>query len=249
MEYYHDVSMMGLWVCDVWMCVICVVLCVCQVLGQQVSDDHVPDVCLIGEMGDVNELGRLLQLVLGCAVSCEHKQGELETAEQEKRCAFLFCNLSFTCWCLILVSRTHSADHDSRGICSTCGHDGHTGGKPHTITEHCNDVMSLLLWFTEEALERCLFVSQLLTKEHVEAGTPETYGDFDYQVCMEYRLLLCCCLFSVCSLLSLLSVSITQSRKYYFLSEETDDRDDSSQRRRELEQQVRERWKSYFSLL
>lgn len=47
----------------------------CQVLSQQVSDEHVPDVSLIGEMGDVTELGRLLQLVLGCAVSCDQKQG------------------------------------------------------------------------------------------------------------------------------------------------------------------------------
>ncbi|XP_043090959.1 protein Hook homolog 2 isoform X2 [Puntigrus tetrazona] len=54
MEYYHDV------------------------LGQQVSDQHVPDVCLIGEMGDVTELGRLLQLVLGCAVSCDQKQEHIQ---------------------------------------------------------------------------------------------------------------------------------------------------------------------------
>uniref|UniRef100_A0A8B9H8B1 Hook microtubule-tethering protein 2 n=1 Tax=Astyanax mexicanus TaxID=7994 RepID=A0A8B9H8B1_ASTMX len=53
MEYYHDV------------------------LGQQVADEHVPDISLIGEMGDVVELGRLVQLVLGCAVSCEKKQGKL----------------------------------------------------------------------------------------------------------------------------------------------------------------------------
>lgn len=46
-----------------------------QVLGQQVADEHVPDVALIGEMGDVTELGSLVQLVLGCAVSCEKKQG------------------------------------------------------------------------------------------------------------------------------------------------------------------------------
>ncbi|XP_056099434.1 protein Hook homolog 2-like isoform X2 [Rhinichthys klamathensis goyatoka] len=54
MEYYHDV------------------------LSQQVSEEHVPDVCLIGEMGDVTELGRLLQLVLGCAVSCDHKQEHIQ---------------------------------------------------------------------------------------------------------------------------------------------------------------------------
>lgn len=46
-------------------------------LGHQVSDEHLPDVNLIGEMGDVTELGKLVQLVLGCAVSCEKKQGKL----------------------------------------------------------------------------------------------------------------------------------------------------------------------------
>ncbi len=48
-----------------------------QVLGHQVSDEHLPDVNLIGEMGDVTELGKMVQLVLGCAVSCEKKQGKL----------------------------------------------------------------------------------------------------------------------------------------------------------------------------
>ncbi|KAK2864807.1 hypothetical protein Q7C36_003961 [Tachysurus vachellii] len=54
LEYYHDV------------------------LGQQVGDEHVPDVSLIGEMEDVTELGRLVQLVLGCAVSCEKKQEHIQ---------------------------------------------------------------------------------------------------------------------------------------------------------------------------
>ncbi|XP_060760536.1 protein Hook homolog 2-like [Neoarius graeffei] len=48
-----------------------------KVLGQQVVDEHVPDVSLIGEMGDATELGRLVQLVLGCTVSCEKKQSTL----------------------------------------------------------------------------------------------------------------------------------------------------------------------------
>ncbi len=47
------------------------------------SDQHVPDVCLVGEMGDVTELGRLLQLVLGCAVSCDQKQGTPEITNPE----------------------------------------------------------------------------------------------------------------------------------------------------------------------
>uniref|UniRef100_A0A7N8YIN0 Hook microtubule tethering protein 2 n=1 Tax=Mastacembelus armatus TaxID=205130 RepID=A0A7N8YIN0_9TELE len=49
-----------------------------QVLGHQVSDEHLPDVNLIGEMRDVTELGKLVQLVLGCAVSCEKKQEQIQ---------------------------------------------------------------------------------------------------------------------------------------------------------------------------
>lgn len=46
-----------------------------QVLGHPVSDQHLPDVSLIGEFSNPAELGKLLQLVLGCAISCEKKQG------------------------------------------------------------------------------------------------------------------------------------------------------------------------------
>lgn len=56
-----------------------------QVLSHQVSDDHMPDVNLIGEMGDVTELGKLVQLVLGCAVSCEKKQGKASTVRWGKK--------------------------------------------------------------------------------------------------------------------------------------------------------------------
>lgn len=54
-------------------------------LGHQVSDEHLPDVNLIGEMGDVTELGKLVQLVLGCAVSCEKKQGKLCAVKGKKK--------------------------------------------------------------------------------------------------------------------------------------------------------------------
>lgn len=56
-----------------------------QVLGHQVSDEHLPDVNLIGEMGDVTELGKLVQLVLGCAISCEKKQGTLTVCCKKER--------------------------------------------------------------------------------------------------------------------------------------------------------------------
>uniref|UniRef100_A0A3Q3MTC5 Hook microtubule-tethering protein 1 n=1 Tax=Mastacembelus armatus TaxID=205130 RepID=A0A3Q3MTC5_9TELE len=45
-----------------------------KVLGQEISDFPLPDVALVAEHSHPVELGRLLQLVLGCAVRCEHKQ-------------------------------------------------------------------------------------------------------------------------------------------------------------------------------
>lgn len=43
-------------------------------LGQETSHFRLPDVNKIGERGDPDELGRLLQLILGCAVNCDHKE-------------------------------------------------------------------------------------------------------------------------------------------------------------------------------
>uniref|UniRef100_A0A672H081 Calponin-homology (CH) domain-containing protein n=1 Tax=Salarias fasciatus TaxID=181472 RepID=A0A672H081_SALFA len=123
LEYYHDI------------------------LGHQVSDEHLPDVSLIGELGDVAELGKLVQLVLGCAVSCEKKQEQIQ------------------------------------------------------------QIMTL-----EESVQHVVMtaIQELLSKEpSSEPGSPDTYGDFDYQ-----------------------------SRKYYFLSEEADEKDDLSQRCRDLQHQV-----------
>lgn len=48
-----------------------------QVLGQEISDFPLPDLSLVAENSDPTELGRLLQLILGCAVRCERKQGML----------------------------------------------------------------------------------------------------------------------------------------------------------------------------
>uniref|UniRef100_A0AAZ3QGG2 Protein Hook homolog 3 n=1 Tax=Oncorhynchus tshawytscha TaxID=74940 RepID=A0AAZ3QGG2_ONCTS len=46
-----------------------------EVLQQQINDFTLPDINLIGEHSDAAELGRMLQLILGCAVNCEQKQG------------------------------------------------------------------------------------------------------------------------------------------------------------------------------
>jgi len=45
-----------------------------DVLGQHINDFHMPDVNIIGETGDPLEMGRLMQLILGCAVNCDDKQ-------------------------------------------------------------------------------------------------------------------------------------------------------------------------------
>ncbi|XP_037626164.1 protein Hook homolog 1 isoform X1 [Sebastes umbrosus] len=45
-----------------------------EVLGQEISDFPLPDLALVAEHSHPVELGRLLQLVLGCAVRCERKQ-------------------------------------------------------------------------------------------------------------------------------------------------------------------------------
>ncbi|XP_049601966.1 protein Hook homolog 2 [Syngnathus scovelli] len=123
LEYYHDV------------------------LGHQVLEEHLPDVNLIGEMGDITELGKLVQLVLGCAVSCEKKQEQIQ------------------------------------------------------------QIMTL-----EESVQHVVMtaIQELLSREpSSEPGSPETYGDFDYQ-----------------------------SRKYYFLSEEAGEKEDLRQRCQDLEHQL-----------
>uniref|UniRef100_A0A669C515 Hook microtubule tethering protein 3 n=1 Tax=Oreochromis niloticus TaxID=8128 RepID=A0A669C515_ORENI len=51
----------------------------CIVLGQDINDFPLPDVNLIGEHSDAAELGRMLQLILGCAVTCEQKQEYIKT--------------------------------------------------------------------------------------------------------------------------------------------------------------------------
>ncbi|PIO25221.1 hypothetical protein AB205_0010930 [Aquarana catesbeiana] len=46
-----------------------------KVLGHPVSEDRIPDVALIGEFSNTAELRKMVQLVLGCAISCDKKEG------------------------------------------------------------------------------------------------------------------------------------------------------------------------------
>ncbi|KAG8441415.1 hypothetical protein GDO86_006961 [Hymenochirus boettgeri] len=49
-----------------------------DVLGHPVSDDHIPDVALIGEFSNSAELRKMVQLVLGCAISCDKKEEHIQ---------------------------------------------------------------------------------------------------------------------------------------------------------------------------
>ncbi|XP_060087879.1 protein Hook homolog 1 isoform X1 [Heteronotia binoei] len=49
-----------------------------EFLGQQISEDLLPDLSRIFEHSDPVELGRLLQLILGCAINCEKKQEHIQ---------------------------------------------------------------------------------------------------------------------------------------------------------------------------
>uniref|UniRef100_A0A8C5Q1F2 Hook microtubule tethering protein 2 n=1 Tax=Leptobrachium leishanense TaxID=445787 RepID=A0A8C5Q1F2_9ANUR len=49
-----------------------------DVLGHPVSEDHIPDVGLIGEFSNTAELRKMVQLVLGCAISCDKKEEHIQ---------------------------------------------------------------------------------------------------------------------------------------------------------------------------
>ncbi|XP_073510401.1 protein Hook homolog 2 isoform X1 [Phyllobates terribilis] len=49
-----------------------------DVLGHPVSEDHIPDVAMIGEFSNTTELKKMVQLVLGCAISCDKKEEHIQ---------------------------------------------------------------------------------------------------------------------------------------------------------------------------
>ncbi|XP_068129586.1 protein Hook homolog 2 [Hyperolius riggenbachi] len=49
-----------------------------EVLGHPVSEEHLPDVGLIGEFSNTGELRKMVQLVLGCAISCDKKEEHIQ---------------------------------------------------------------------------------------------------------------------------------------------------------------------------
>ncbi|XP_075594283.1 protein Hook homolog 2 [Balearica regulorum gibbericeps] len=49
-----------------------------DVLGEAVAEQHVPDVALAAQRADPEQLGKLVRLVLGCAVSCERREEHIQ---------------------------------------------------------------------------------------------------------------------------------------------------------------------------
>ncbi|XP_039944696.1 protein Hook homolog 2 [Hirundo rustica] len=49
-----------------------------DVLGQTVAEQHVPDVALAAQHSDPEQLGKLVRLVLGCAVSCDRREEHIQ---------------------------------------------------------------------------------------------------------------------------------------------------------------------------
>ncbi|XP_063787256.1 protein Hook homolog 2 isoform X1 [Pseudophryne corroboree] len=49
-----------------------------DMLGHPVSEDHIPDIALIGEFSNTAELRKMVQLVLGCAISCDKKEEHIQ---------------------------------------------------------------------------------------------------------------------------------------------------------------------------
>ncbi|KAF7661873.1 hypothetical protein LDENG_00251460 [Lucifuga dentata] len=88
-----------------------------EVLSQEISDFPLPDLARVAERSDPVELGRLLQLILGCAVRCERKQEYIQvimtleesvqhvvmTAIQEDFCEC--CHLYLHAEVIVLFSR------------------------------------------------------------------------------------------------------------------------------------------------
>lgn len=81
---------------------------------------------LIGQFSDPGELGKLLQLVLGCAISCEKKQGmgvRGSLGENPRKSSSPISVFS------TLTPRAHPENYDTGGIGSACGNGSHPGGR------------------------------------------------------------------------------------------------------------------------
>lgn len=95
-----------------------------QVLGQAVAEQHVPDVVLAAQHADPEQLGKLVRLVLGCAVSCERREGGCKAGgphppEMPPDPAKPPSSPPF---------RAHPAHHDPGGVGAARGDDSHPGG-------------------------------------------------------------------------------------------------------------------------
>ena len=95
---------------------------------QDISGFPLPDLALVAEHSDSVQLGRLLQLVLGCAVKCEHKQGK-GLAKLHIIPMMLWMYSNNYCTVMSVHFRLHPEHHDFGGVCSARRYDSHTGSE------------------------------------------------------------------------------------------------------------------------
>ena len=67
--------------------------CWLKVLGQSLEADSLPDVALLGEHAHSGEAGKLLQLLLGCAVHCAKRDGKKSLRKDSCTREFFFVGI------------------------------------------------------------------------------------------------------------------------------------------------------------
>uniref|UniRef100_A0AAY4DE92 Calponin-homology (CH) domain-containing protein n=1 Tax=Denticeps clupeoides TaxID=299321 RepID=A0AAY4DE92_9TELE len=80
-----------------------------EMLDQQITGFPLPDLVAVAERSDPEQLGRLLQLLLGCAVKCERKQGRFQQLVEVPGSGVNECLTLCSC----CFSRVHSSHHDA----------------------------------------------------------------------------------------------------------------------------------------
>lgn len=126
-------------------------------LNQSIRHFPLPDLNKIGEHGDAVEMGRMLQLLLGCAVNCENKQQYIEAImNMEERVQKVIMEAIQE---LMLREGSPGAmglDSDGRGL----------GGGPASFHPHLKTILEQLEAATqgkEEAIQTCHELEQQIS--------------------------------------------------------------------------------------
>eukprot|EP00069_Balaena_mysticetus_P011490 bmy_21060T0 len=139
-----------------------------EILGQQINDFTLPDVNLVGEHSDAAELGRMLQLILGCAVNCEQKQEYIQ--------AIMMMEESVQHVVMTAIQELMSKESPV-----SAGNDAYVDldRQLKKTSEELNEALSA----KEEIAQRCHELDlQLMSKESPVSAGNDAYVDLDRQL-------------------------------------------------------------------